>query len=473
MTKRKEAIGITHQTGKGFKKCVGWYLHPDGRKLPKVHWLGHDPEHARFLAFTLQKAWPGVEATGRGWTSEDVTNVKAFVGEYARLFSDAAKDMNEQQKRLDERRTLLKTFAFIVPGESLSDPVVEKTDVSQLPPQGAAVQVSTLYDAIDEYLKSLRGKPRSESHKERADRVLNVNLKAARKDCPLAEIDFIWLDRLCDYFKARPNSLKDGTRISATTVLVILRYLRAFFTWVDDTGYGDWVGPRKLYKPFRVRVDDLMSPEEKREASVIKQFDIPALKKLYSVGSDFQRSVMLTALFCGLTQQELAVLKKTEFDLSHNTLHHFRNKTGVEGRFWLPDELVRLLRNQFKKAPDELAFRGADGNPLVMYKGNRQTSDTVRQLWDDLRHRAKTPDALSFKFLRKYLADFCMRHGGEAMGMVAMAHAPQTVLSKNYTKARQFDSFNELQRRMYSELKAAGFFTVKSQSSTAQITKKA
>jgi len=39
MSNRNNTKGITFQEGKGFKKCIGWYQHADGRKLPKIHCL--------------------------------------------------------------------------------------------------------------------------------------------------------------------------------------------------------------------------------------------------------------------------------------------------------------------------------------------------------------------------------------------------------------------------------------------------
>ena len=40
--------------------------------------------------------------------------------------------------------------------------------------------------------------------------VLNVNLKHVRRDIPLQQVDFAWLDTLCDHFKNRPPNQKDG-----------------------------------------------------------------------------------------------------------------------------------------------------------------------------------------------------------------------------------------------------------------------
>src|SRR5258706_12136678 len=122
---------------------------------------------------------------------------------------------------------------------------------------------------------------------------------------------------------------------------------------------------------------------------------------------------MLLGLFTGATQQELSVLEKSEFDLEAGTLHHFRNKTRVEGRYWLRPELVKLLTSDFAKRPkDKLAFRTEDGHAMVTFKDGKKTSDAVRQAWDDVRERAELPDALSFKYLRKFLADWMTRNAG-------------------------------------------------------------
>lgn len=453
-TARKDAIGITYQKGKGFKKCIGWYQHEDGRRLPKIHWLGHEPEHARFLAFTLAKAWPHVEAEGRGWKADDIAKVKAFVSDGADILRDAMKDVDQRQRQLDQRRDLLGHLAFVAPGGEAAPAPAE-------PPTPAEPQRPMLYAAIAAYVASIKGKRKSDKHKERAAQVVEVNLKRVRQDCPLAEVDYAWLDSLCDHFKSRPPNLKDQTPLTPAGVKNVLTYLRLFFQWLDDSGWGGWEAPRKLLKPFKVRIDDLMTPVELRAAGTIRQFDTDTLGKLYKAATERQRAIMLASLFTGATQQELAVLEKSEFDLDAGTLHHFRNKTHVEGRFWLPSELVTTLRADFASRPgDPLAFRTVEGNPLVTFKDGRQTSDAVRQMWDDVREAAELPDALSFKYLRKYLADWMVRNGGEAMGQIALSHSRKTVLAKNYTTARDFDGFTALQRKMYAELKAAKVFDV-------------
>jgi hypothetical protein len=109
----KDTIGITFQEGKGYKKCIGWYQHEDGRRLPKIHWLGHDQEHALYLAHSLGKAWQIMQGDGpRGWTAKDVANVKAYITITLR---DALKGMDDRQRLLDEQRELAGKLEFMLP----------------------------------------------------------------------------------------------------------------------------------------------------------------------------------------------------------------------------------------------------------------------------------------------------------------------------------------------------------------------
>lgn len=165
MSKQANTIGITHQAGKGFKKCIGWYQHEDGRRLPKIHWLGHDRDRAQHLAFVLQRSWDIIEAQGRGWTADDVAKVKgylAMVSSGVAMFTqDAAKGMAEQQRQIDEqeqrldgRRASMATAAAIT--AAVSPPAAGSADA----PAAAddEPQVPTLYAAIKAYVASIKGK---------------------------------------------------------------------------------------------------------------------------------------------------------------------------------------------------------------------------------------------------------------------------------------------------------------------------
>ena len=50
--------------------------------------------------------------------------------------------------------------------------------------------------------------------------------------------------------------------------------------------------------------------------------------------------------------------------------------------------------------------------------------------------------ALSFKYLRKFVADWMTRKGGEMMGKVALAHSrSDSVLRRHSTSPQDFDAF--------------------------------
>ncbi|HEV7301635.1 MAG TPA: site-specific integrase [Tepidisphaeraceae bacterium] len=434
----------------GFRVTVGRKV--DGK--PRLFWLGKNEDYARFAAWTYRTGWQQMQACGiKHWTPDMEQRVKETIDFAQRALRDRIQDHQVRGEMIAPVRGIVfpGTTAHIPPAS-----LVEEKPVQQQP-------AKTLYQAIETYLQTIKGKRISDAHKWRAEQVVGVTLKHAVPDCPMEQIDFAWLDRLADHFKSRPKSRKGKRRnrkpIGPQTVKTNLAYIRQFFVWCDDVTFGGWEGPRKLTKPFRVRLDDLRTPAELRQANTIEQFDLPTLVKIYRAANDYQKAIMLTALFTAGTQRELAVLEKSEFDLQAGVLHHWRNKTKIEGRFWLPPELILLLKEEFKKHRKRpLAFYTAHGFSLVTYLNGKLVSDAVRQMWVDLRVKAQVPTALSFKYLRKFVADFMVRHGGEAIGQIALSHAPTSILAKNYTRARDFGAFNELQRQMYAEFTSAGMF---------------
>ncbi|HEV7300566.1 MAG TPA: hypothetical protein VGN72_14470 [Tepidisphaeraceae bacterium] len=453
--RRTKPIKLSFRGRQGFSKDVGRYRKPDDNKVVgKRFWLGHDQARSTWLASIISEYHQQfVQGDGDGlWTSAHLKAIEFIVDARDHITRRKAERLRGELAGFNQRPPVadIQPLTF-----SLSPAVV-------IPMRPAAPAKSTqgdsLYGAIDAYLATLNGKRVSDAHKWRAKQVLDRTLKGIRSDCPLAEINYLWLDRLADHFKARPKTRRGGP-MRPETVVTTLRYIRTFFAWCDDVAFGGWEGPRKLVRPFRVRANDLMSPVELRAAATIEQFDVGILAKLYQSGSEFQQMLILAGLFIGATQKELAVLEKQEFDLANGILAHYRNKTQVLGTFWLPPELVTRLRAEFAKHPNApLAMYTEDGNPLVWFKNERIACDSVRLMWDRLRIKAGTPNAPSFKFLRKFAGDFAMRYGGQEMGQVALSHARQTVLAKNYSSARDFDAFMAVQQQMYAELKASGMF---------------
>ncbi len=451
-------VKITFRRRQGYSKDIGKYAKPDGTLAPKRFWLGHNQARAIWLANVHNETFKRFVAPAGGiWTDE-----------HARLLSLLIDTEDDRTRKIAAKV-----------GGSISQ-LSSRPPVAGLPPIPDAPVVapflarphassavvpsprpSTLYAAVAAYVAHLKTRRMSDRHRERATQVVEVNLKAVRSDCALATVDYLWIDSLANHYKGRPKNLRDGAPLMPAGVKNILTYLRLFFTWLDDVEYGGWTAPRKLAKCFKVRVVDLMTQTELRSAGTIEQFEVSTLVKLYRHGTPHQRTLMLMALFTGATQQELAVMEQGDFDLDAATLIHVRHKTKVRGEFWLPPELVALLRDTFAcRAHDPLAFRTRDGSALLTFRDGKLLSDAVKQSWNDLREKAEVPDALSFKYLRKFSADWMVRNDGDEMGQVMLSHARHSVLAKSYSKSRAFERFHTLQKKMYSELERAGMFKV-------------
>jgi integrase len=371
------------------------------------------------------------------WTADTLARVKQAIKNSDLVFADKVRIARKTVAEVDSLDT-----AYLVPTPAPA--------ATPSPAQG----VTTLYQAIDLFNTAQANKPTSQAHKLQAARVPK-RLKSIRQDCQLSAINFGWIDAVCDEFKSRPT--KKGRRPAAATVIATLKYIRLFFVWLDDQEIG-WEAPRRLAKPFKVTAGDLMTPIERRQSATIKQFGPATLRRMYQLATPKVQTWILTALLTGGTQQELAVLERSEFDLDAATLTHYRNKTAVEGCFWLPPELVLMLRKQWEKKPGTLAFISRDNRPLVGFAGGKK-SDAVRVAWHKLRIAAGLPDSLPFKYLRKYAADYAMKSGGEAMGQTALSHSRTTVIAKHYTSARDFEKFHQIQRQMHADLTSAGLFT--------------
>ena len=447
---------MSYQKGKGYKKMIGYHVGEGGQERPKIWWLGHDEAFAKEMArriMAFYDQWQADGAMGNVWAPEAIEIMRGHL--------EVMKA--EREREIADARRLL-AGAGAVPTLPAARAAVEK-------PAG-----KTLYDAIAAYLESFRGKRRAVNHKQRAAQTLEANLQRTKgsdgkplaPNVPMNEIDYVWLDRLCDKIKARPKSLKTGKPISAQTVKTILQYVRQFFIWCDDTGYGGWEGPRKLMKPFRVRLDELRTAMEKDAAEDgVEHLTMEEIKRLYHAGTDWQRTLLLLGIFTGQGQKELSVTRRAEFDLDSATFRHRRNKTGIGATYWLPPELVDLLRRQLRLTPKNergLAFLNAEGKPLIVEDEvqGRVVSDAVRQAFVAMKEAAGITRPFGYYICRKFLAKWAKDNGGIELAQTALAQSSGTILEKHYDRQRRnFAPLHAIQRKLHEELTAAGVFNVK------------
>ena len=233
-------ISVTYFKPRGlFKKCVGKKRCPDGKVRPAIFWLGSDRRAAedaaeRIVDDVLSQPW---SLGGDGiWTERGLEAADSVI----RLAKTCHAEIAGLAAKI-YRTTSLK---------------VEATTTTAVAASLAAVPAkepkTTLYKAIEAYVERMKGKRISDQHRARAIQVVETNLKGARKDCSISDIDYTWIESLCDHYKNRPASLKDGTPLKPAGVKNVLTYLRLFFQWMDDATWGSWRTARKLMKPFRV-----------------------------------------------------------------------------------------------------------------------------------------------------------------------------------------------------------------------------
>jgi integrase len=149
-------------------------------------------------------------------------------------------------------------------------------------------------------------------------------------------------------------------------------------TWIDD------------------RDNNIEIPKAK-----IKFFTRPEIKSLLDSTDDEFRTIILIALNCSCTQEDISQLKWEMIDLENGTLTRMRTKHKHRGEndealtvvYSLWPEIVSWLKS--RKNKDGLVFTRPDGTALVQKNRNDQIAKTYRNV------ATKVGQTKTFKHLRK------------------------------------------------------------------------
>jgi integrase len=450
--------GLSFHKRKGYRISIG--KKPGGGY--RTFWLGHDRIVAEYAAEMYRRNWLGIEIRGDShWTPEDERKVREGIERWRELVhvtlpSAWDHDLNRaaliQQEVAQRQENFRRTFSALPP----------------VAPAPVPANIPTLHSAIDSYCESLASESISDSHRERSKQLLG-DLRKFRPDMPLRDIDRLWLQKLTDEIKARPKT-KRGTPMAPLTVRNTLRCWSKFFDWLDSNAdsakFGGWTAPRRHKELFAVRLTKLMTKQERdARADGPKQLTSQQVVNLYRAAKcDLHRISVLLGVFAALGQKEISSLRRDEFDLDAGTLRHRRSKTSQLGVFWLPPELVALVRGYFDTVPtdaENTAFFTSDGCKLV-----NGTSNAITQAWTNIVDRVNKQDGAQrvekgvqgFYHLRKFAADYAMRHGGAEVRDTLLAHAPNDIGGKHYSNSRSFERVMEVGKAMHAELMELGMF---------------
>lgn len=454
---------LSKHPSKGYRLTCGTYVAPDGKRRPKVFWLGSDKNKALLDAARIRwYAW--VAAAEGGWNPGLIARMKAT--DTISLVRQRYVEAELTRQRLAPHiapEVVVHVHPAVTPQQNVAAPLA--------PPARAAM----LHAALDSFVAAVRQKQTlSRSHRKTISDSITA-LKHYRQDCPLADLDYAWLEGFTAELRGRPLSRRKDRLtgrylpIKPYTVRRLLQHLRQALQWIsrqhESPRFGGWRAPSEWRELFSVELKQLMNKAERdRAADGPEQLTIDEIRRLYQAASRSRGGLLhpilfLTGLFAGLGQTELSTARRDEFNLDTATFTHRRNKTGQQGVYWLPPELVALLRKYFKEQPEDpstgLAFRTLQGRALVT-----DASDAVRQAWDDWRDRAKlVRPGLGFYSLRRFFGDYATRNGGDAVGDAALAHTAKSVRGRHYSGYRDFARVWEVSRRLHAELKSAGVFS--------------
>jgi hypothetical protein len=454
---RRAERGISYVDGKGYRFTIGKTKGDDGVERYKTWWLGRDDRaFARYAAEDLRRCWDYLKGQGVAyWRPQDSGLVQRIRGVFSQHSSLLVQKIAAAETEAQNAKRQVELYRG---GEAAPEPTLAKSRETK--------PKAMLHDALDAYIRTMKAKPLSPSYRTRIEETVG-DLKHFRKNVLLAEVDRVWLENLTDFIKSRPLSRQKSRQtkkrepLAPGTVKTYLQHWRQAFDWLDSAAesdrFGGWMLPRRASELFQVALNQIRTKAERdRAADGPEQLTAPEIKKLIHAGNDRQRMLMLLALFAGMGQTELAVTRRDEFDLDVGLFKHRRNKTSQAGQWWLPAELITLIREYFNdvESSDGLAFKTRENRPLVT-----EESDSVRQWFDDVRDAAKiTRAGVSFYAFRRFLGDRAKRKGGTELRDAALAHAGRNVGDKHYSNFRDYAKVEELGRELYLELKAGQVF---------------
>jgi integrase len=261
-------------------------------------------------------------------------------------------------------------------------------------------------------------------------------------DRPISEI---CAAMLAEFHDGLSNQLADKA-ISAYTARDALGAVRQFIRWAWERelcGLPRNIDSRNL--TFTV------------PAKTVDVWEIDEVQRLLDAASDRMRLYLLLALNCGMTQRDLADLRRDEVDIKAGTITRKRSKThkhaGVPVVTYQLWPATKKLLKTFAQTSGDLALLTENGEPLVREwtgdDGSPAKVDTVRLAFRRLlekvnklvngeaEHKHVRIDG-SFKLLRATGANLLEQENGfKAVVTLYLGHAPTTIAERHYTRGDQ------------------------------------
>lgn len=438
---------------------IGWKKTVGGREW----FLGYgtspaDEAKAIRLAEVLEAKWKLIRASGGD--------------ELSQTDFEEAKDLVAGQPRWTSARESLRLT--VSAPDPLPAPVRPAAAMATAEAPRSAVVVADpqsprhwLYACIDEFVATTKRSLKADG--SNGDHVFNtceriLRARDAISDFPLdqlrrKELDD-WLQAICGLL-----SKLTGKPLGAVTIRNIVAGVRAAL--IKFTEWEWWTPPTLWEKAFKgYSIKKLQSPaERKRRRKRPPAHSVDEKRVLWHLALPLDRAMMALADWAGHTQTEIATLTFDEIKEVKGEMYidRDRNKTGVHGRWWIPPEAAAAIRKVVNTTPRDpkinpngLAFLTPQNLPLVHRadKNKRSRSDYVgSNRWSGLLRAARHYGVrhISFKFMRKGMAQLIRDRWGREVSRTFLAHADEDVQDESYTRA-SLEKVEWAVRQLYPEL---------------------
>lgn len=277
-------------------------------------------------------------------------------------------------------------------------------------------------------------------------------------DQPLTSIGY---EQLAGVVAAIKNRALTG--YAPDTIQTHVRDIKLFFAWLEDCGH--WKATFNLHAAFRLRKHKLLTLDESRRLALGQDVFTPAeLAVLYRTASETQRLYILLGLNLAATQQQIADLQMGDIHLDADPpyVEFVRSKTrhcgsGTVGHYELWPETQKLLAERLKKTPktsEGWALLTKNGDRMVRWQPNGSRCDPILMSWKKLLEASGLPKErrLTFKYLRKTIADLVLRHSDAATQQLMLAHARKSMAARHYTGRTDFTKLSRTLRRLRREV---------------------
>ena len=173
-------------------------------------------------------------------------------------------------------------------------------------------------------------------------------------------------------------------------------------------------------------------------------FDDKEIRQLLDESRGRTKLFILLMLNCGMTQKDVADLRKSQIDFGAGRIIRKRSKTGMFDavptvNYLLWPETLKLLKEFVDHGEGELAMLNSNGTPLwseSLSNGKYHKSDNIKNAFDRLRKKlgiTKPPKSLK-KTSSSKIRDNERFNGLEDL---FLGHAPQKMSDKHYASALQ------------------------------------